>query len=161
MALEPCVVTIAESNPELDDMTRRFRWSAAITVPMLAFMISEFLPGRPLQALLPHERMNWMQLALATPVVVWGGWPFFVRGWASVVNRHLNMFTLIALGVGAAYVYSILATLAPRMFPDSFRIMGEVAVYFEPAAVLWSSYCSVRCWSCVRAVERAARSETS
>jgi Cu+-exporting ATPase len=136
MALEPRVITIEESNPELDDMTRRFWWSAAITVPMLAFMISEFLPGRPLQALLPHGWMNWIQLALATPVVVWGGWPFFVRGWASVVNRHLNMFTLIALGVGAAYVYSVIATLAPGMFPDSFRIMGGVAVYFEPAAVI-------------------------
>ena len=136
MALEPRVVTIEESNPELDDMTRRFWWSSAITVPMLAFMISEFLPGRPLQTLLPHGWMNWIQLALATPVVLWGGWPFFVRGWASVVNRHLNMFTLIALGVGAAYVYSVIATLAPGVFPDSFRIMGEVAVYFEPAAVI-------------------------
>ena len=136
MALEPRVVTMEESNPELDDMTRRFWWSAAITVPTLAFMISEFLPGRPLQALLPHGWMNWIQLALATPVVVWGGWPFFVRGWASVVNRHLNMFTLIALGVGAAYVYSVIATLAPGMFPESFRIMDEVAVYFEPAAVI-------------------------
>ena len=102
--------------------------------------------------------MNWIQLALATPVVVWGGWPF-VRGWASVVNRHLNMFTLIALGVGAAYVYSVIATLAPGMFPDSFRIMGEVAVYSNPQPSLWSSCCSVRCWSCVRAVERAARFE--
>jgi Cu+-exporting ATPase len=80
--------------------------------------------------------MNWIQLALATPVVLWGGWPFFVRGWASVVNRHLNMFTLIALGVGAAYIYSVIATIAPGVFPDSFRIMGEVAVYFEPAAVI-------------------------
>jgi P-type Cu+ transporter len=136
MALEPRVVTIEESNPELDDMTRRFWWSSAITIPMLAFMISEFLPGRPLQTLLPHGWMNWIQLALATPVVLWGGWPFFVRGWASVVNRHLNMFTLIALGVGAAYAYSVIATLAPGVFPDSFRIMGEVAVYFEPAAVI-------------------------
>ena len=136
MALEPRVVTIEESNPELDDMTRRFWWSSAITIPMLAFMISEFVPGRPLQTLLPHGWMNWIQLALATPVVLWGGWPFFVRGWASVINRHLNMFTLIALGVGAAYVYSVIATLAPGVFPDSFRIMGEVAVYFEPAAVI-------------------------
>ncbi|HEU4692485.1 MAG TPA: heavy metal-binding domain-containing protein, partial [Vicinamibacterales bacterium] len=136
MALEPRVVTIEESNPELDDMTRRFWWSSAITIPMLAFMISEFLPGRPLQTLLPHGWMNWIQLALATPVVLWGGWPFFVRGWASVVNRHLNMFTLIALGVGAAYAFSVIATLAPGVFPDSFRIMGEVAVYFEPAAVI-------------------------
>ena len=136
MALEPRVVTIEESNPELEDMTRRFWWSAAITVPILAFMISEFVPGRPLQTMVPHGWMNWIELVLATPVVLWGGWPFFVRGWASVVNRHLNMFTLIALGVGAAYAYSVMATLAPTMFPDSFRIMGEVAVYFEPAAVI-------------------------
>jgi len=136
MALEPRVVTLEESNPELDDMTRRFWWSAAITVPMLAFMISEFLPGRRLQSMVPHGWMNWIQLALATPVVLWGGWPFFVRGWASVVNRHLNMFTLIALGVGTAYAYSVIATLAPGVFPGSFRIMGEVAVYFEPAAVI-------------------------
>jgi Cu+-exporting ATPase len=136
MALEPRTVTLEESNPELEDMTRRFRWSALITAPTLAFMISEFLPGQPLQRMLPHGWMNWIQLALATPVVLWGGWPFFVRGWASVVNRHLNMFTLIALGVGAAYAYSVVATLAPGLFPDSFRIMGEVAVYFEPAAVI-------------------------
>jgi len=136
MALEPRVVTIEESHPELEDMTRRFWWSAAITVPILGFMISEFVPGRPLQTMVPHGWMNWIQLVLATPVVLWGGWPFFVRGWASVVNRHLNMFTLIALGVGAAYAYSVMATLAPTMFPDSFRIIGEVAVYFEPAAVI-------------------------
>ncbi len=117
-------------------MNRRFRWSALITAPILAFMISEFLPGQPLQRLMPHGTMNWLQFALATPVVAWGGWPFFVRGWASVVNRHLNMFTLIALGVGAAYAYSVVATLAPGLFPDSFRMMGEVAVYFEPAAVI-------------------------
>jgi P-type Cu+ transporter len=136
MALEPRTVTVDEANPELEDMERRFWWSTAITAPILAFMISEFLPGRPLQAALPHGWMNWIQLALAAPVVLWGGWPFFVRGWASVVNRHLNMFTLIALGVGAAYAYSVVATLAPGLFPDSFRMMGEVAVYFEPAAVI-------------------------
>jgi P-type Cu+ transporter len=136
MALEPRTVTLEERNPELEDMTRRFWWSAAITVPMLAFMISEFLPGHRLQALVPHGWMNWIQLALATPVVMWGGWPFFVRGWASVVNRHLNMFTLIALGVGAAYSYSVVATVFPGVFPDSFRMMDEVAVYFEPAAVI-------------------------
>ena len=136
MALEPRVATVEETNPELDDMTRRFWWSAGITAPMLAFMISEFLPGRPLQTMVPHGWINWIQLALATPVVLWGGWPFFARGWTSVVNRHLNMFTLIALGVGAAYFYSVTATLAPGMFPDSFRMMGEVAVYFEPAAVI-------------------------
>ena len=136
MALEPRAVMIEERNPELDDMTRRFWWSAGITSPMLAVMVSEFLPGQPIQALLPHGWLNWILLALATPIVLWGGWPFFVRGWASVVNRHLNMFTLIALGVGAAYTYSVVATLAPGSFPDSFRIMGEVAVYFEPAAVI-------------------------
>jgi Cu+-exporting ATPase len=136
MALEPRTVTVDEANPELEDMERRFWWSTAITAPILAFMISEFLPGRPLHTALPHGWMNRIQLALATPVVLWGGWPFFVRGWASVVNRHPNMFTLIALGVGAAYVYSVVATLAPGLFPDSFRMMGEVAVYFEPAAVI-------------------------
>ena len=136
MALEPRTVTLEERNPELEDMTRRFRWSAGITAPILAFMVSEFVPGQPLQRMLPHGWLNWMLLALASPVVLWGGEPFFVRGWASLVNRHLNMFTLIALGVGAAYTYSVVATLAPDLFPDSFRMMGEVAVYFEPAAVI-------------------------
>jgi P-type Cu+ transporter len=136
MALEPRVVTLQDSNPELDDMTRRFWWSAAISAPVLALMLSEFLPGQPLQSMMPHGWLNWIQLALATPIVLWGGWPFFVRGWASVVNRHLNMFTLIALGVGAAYVYSVIATLAPGLFPDSFRTMGKVGVYFEPAAMI-------------------------
>ncbi|HEU4693348.1 MAG TPA: heavy metal translocating P-type ATPase, partial [Vicinamibacterales bacterium] len=136
MALEPRTVTLEDRNPELEDMTRRFRWSAVITAPILAFMVSEFLPGQPLQRMVPHGWLNWIQLALASPVVLWGGWPFFVRGWASIVNRHLNMFTLIALGVGAAYAYSVVATFAPGLFPDSFRMMGEVAVYFEPAAVI-------------------------
>ena len=136
MALEPRAVSLDEANPELDDMTRRFRWSAWITAPILAFMVSDVVPGRPLQAILPHGAMNWIQLALATPGVLWGGWPFFVRGWASLVSRHLNMFTLIALGVGAAYGFSVVATLAPGLFPASFRSMGEVAVYFEPAALI-------------------------
>jgi Cu+-exporting ATPase len=136
MALEPRVVTADETNPELEDMTRRFRWSLLMTVPILGFMVSEFLPGRPLQRLVPHGALNWIQFVLATPVVLWGGWPFFLRGWASVLSRHLNMFTLIALGVGAAYAYSVAATLAPGLFPDSFRMMGQVAVYFEPAAVI-------------------------
>ena len=100
-------------------------------------MVSEFLPGQPLQHALPPAWMTWSQFLLATPVVLWGGWPFFVRGWASVVNRHLNMFTLIALGVGAAYAFSVVATLAPGLFPASFRTHGDqVGVYFEPAAVI-------------------------
>jgi len=136
MALEPRTVTLEETNPELDDMTRRFGWSSVITAPILAFMVSEFLPGQPLQTMLPHGWLNWILFALATPVVLWGGWPFFIRGWASVVNRYLNMFTLIALGVGAAYAFSVVATMAPGLFPDSFRMNGSVAVYFEPAAVI-------------------------
>jgi P-type Cu+ transporter len=137
MALEPRVVTLDEANPELDDMSRRFRLSTVLTAPILAFMVSEFLPGQPLQHALSPAWMTWSQFVLATPVVLWGGWPFFVRGWASVVNRHLNMFTLIALGVGAAYGFSVVATLAPGGFPASFRTHGgQVGVYFEPAAVI-------------------------
>jgi Cu+-exporting ATPase len=137
MALEPRVVALDEQNAELDDMTRRFRWSLVITMPILAFMVSEFLPGQPLQHALPPTAMTWSQFLLATPVVLWGGWPFFVRGWASVVNRHLNMFTLIALGVGAAYAFSVVATLAPGLFPASFQTHGDqVGVYFEPAALI-------------------------
>src|SRR5690606_23707749 len=112
MALEPRVVTIEETNPELEDMTRRFRWSLLLTAPILAMMASDFLPGRPLQRVRPHGWMAWIQFALATPVVLWGGRPFFERGWASIVTRHLNMFTLSALGVGAAYAFRVAATVA-------------------------------------------------
>lgn len=136
MALEPVHVTLEEQpNEELIDMTRRFWWSLALTSPLLGFMIAEFLPGHLLHRL-PSGWLNWIELILATPVVLWGGWPFFQRGWASVVTRHLNMFTLIALGVGAAFSYSVVATLAPDLFPASFRIGDQVAVYFEPAAVI-------------------------
>jgi P-type Cu+ transporter len=137
MALEPRTVTLEDRNPELDDMLRRFRISLALTLPILAFMISDLLPGQTLQHLMSPAVMTWTQFALAAPIVLWGGWPFFVRGWASVVNRHLNMFTLIALGVGAAFGFSVIATLAPGLFPPSFRGHGDqVAVYFEPAAVI-------------------------
>ena len=136
MALEPRVVLAEERNPELDDMLRRFRVSLALTVPILAFMVSEVLPGDPLGSLTGHTLRTWIELALATPVVLWGGLPFFERGWASIVNRHLNMFTLIALGVGAAYGYSVAATVVPGLFPHSFRMGDQVAVYFEPAAVI-------------------------
>lgn len=136
MALEPVTVTLEEQpNEELADMTRRFWWSLALTVPILAFMVAEFLPGDLLHRL-PSGSQNWIQLVLATPVVGWGGWPFFQRGWASVVTRHLNMFTLIALGVGAAYAFSVVATVAPAIFPESFQMGNQVAVYFEPAAVI-------------------------
>ncbi len=137
MALEPVAITLDEQpNEELEDMNRRFRWSLLLTAPILLFMLAEFWPGQPLHQALPPGALNWISFALATPVVLWGGWPFFQRGWASVLSRHLNMFTLIALGVGAAYVFSVVATLAPGLFPDSFRMHGAVAVYFEPAAVI-------------------------
>jgi Cu+-exporting ATPase len=137
MALEPVAVTLDEQpNEELIDMTRRFRWALVLTAPIFAVMVAEFLPGRPLQGLLPSRGLHWIELALATPVVLWGGRPFFQRGWTSIQVRHLNMFTLIALGVGAAYGFSVVATLVPGLFPESFRTGGEVAVYFEPAAAI-------------------------
>jgi len=138
MALEPRTVTLEEEvNPELVDMTRRFWISALLTVPIAFFAMSDLIPGQPVQRLLSFELLNWLQLALATPVVLWGGWPFFQRGWASIVNRSLNMFTLIAIGVGTAYAYSLIATLFPALFPASFRGHGgEVGVYFDAAAVI-------------------------
>ena len=137
MALEPVTISLDEpANEELRDMARRLWWSLALTLPVLAVMVAEFLPGQPLQHAMSPRAVNWIELALATPVVLWGGWPFFVRGWASIVSGHLNMFTLIALGVGAAYGFSVVATIAPRLFPQSFHMHGGVAVYFEPAAVI-------------------------
>jgi Cu+-exporting ATPase len=137
MALEPRVVTGDEANHELIDMRRRFWVSLVLTIPLLTIAMSEMLPGMPLQHLASPRLLGWLELLLASPVVLWGGWPFFVRGWQSVVNRSLNMFTLIALGVSVAYLYSIIATLFPELFPASFRDMeGEVPVYFEAAAVI-------------------------
>jgi Cu+-exporting ATPase len=137
MALEPRQVTGEEVNPELVDMKRRFWISVALTVPILAFMISELIPGDPLLHALGMRLSQWVQFALATPVVLWGGWPFFERAWLSVRNRSLNMFTLIGLGTGSAYVYSVFALLFPGAIPASFRNMGgQIAVYFEPAAVI-------------------------
>jgi Cu+-exporting ATPase len=137
MALEPVAVSLEEApNAELADMTRRFWWAVALTAPILAFMVDEVLPGNALHRLVPARAVNWIQFVLATPVVLWAGWPFFERGWSSIVHRSLNMFTLIALGVGAAYAYSVVATIAPGVFPPSFRMGDSVAVYFEPAAVI-------------------------
>lgn len=136
MALEPRTVTAEEDNAELRDMTRRFWVSVALTIPLLVIAMGEMF-GLHLNRFVSPRTLSWLELALATPVVLWGGWPFFVRGWQSIVNRSLNMFTLIALGVGVAYVYSLVATLAPDIFPASFREMGgRVPVYFEPAAVI-------------------------
>jgi Cu+-exporting ATPase len=137
MALEPRTITVEESNPELDDMSRRLTVSAVLTVPTLLLAMGEMLPGHPLRDVMASPWFNWSQAALATPVVLWGGWPFFVRGWQSVVNRSLNMFTLIALGVGVGYVFSLVATAFPSLFPDSFRThSGQVGVYFEAAGVI-------------------------
>ncbi len=138
MVLEPReIIATAESSPELADMTRRLWISSALAVPLLALMISAVFPFMPLQHLLSARTWVLIQFALATPVVLWCGWPFFVRGWRSIVNRHLNMFTLIALGTGTAYLYSAVATIAPGIFPPSFHAEGgELALYFEPAVVI-------------------------
>jgi Cu+-exporting ATPase len=118
-------------------MTRRFWIGLLLTLPLLVFVMGDMLPGEPLRHLIPGRMSAWLQLILATPVVLWAGWPFFVRGWASVVNRSLNMFTLIALGTGTAYVYSVVGAAAPGLFPTSFRTHGgEIGLYFEAAAVI-------------------------
>jgi Cu+-exporting ATPase len=135
MALEPEMPTLDEGpNPELIDMSRRFWVSAALSVPLFVLAMGSELLG---WHWLPMGTSVWVQLALATPVVLWGGWPFFERGWASLKSRNLNMFTLISLGVGVAYSYSLIAALAPNLFPPSFHTMGGmVPVYFEAAAVI-------------------------
>ncbi|MGH9801022.1 MAG: copper-transporting P-type ATPase, partial [Blastocatellia bacterium] len=139
MALEPKVfsLTAKEDTSELDDMNRRFWICLALTLPVFLLAMSEMIPGQPVQHALGQGFVTWIQFALATPVVLWGGWPFFQRGWNSVVNRNPNMFTLIAIGTGAAFGYSVVATMSPGIFPDSFRGHGgQVAVYFEAAAVI-------------------------
>src|SRR5713226_4822166 len=138
MALEPRTVTLGEDeNLELRDMSRRFWVSAVLAAPLLFLAMAEMIPGGPVGHLLSARAVIWLELILATPVVLWGGWPFFERGSQSMVNRSPNMFTLIALGVGTAYVYSVMATLFPGLFPDSFRgHTGEVPVYFEAAAII-------------------------
>lgn len=161
MALEPRTVMADEVNPELMDMTRRFWYSLLLTVPLLVLMLAEFLPSQPwqhwlggrlllwditgrmrpflgtLQPLLEGRLLLWLQGALATPVVLWAGWPLLQRGWLSLVNRSVNMFTLMALGISAAYGYSMIALVFPRVFPHTFRSHdGEIAVYFAPAAII-------------------------
>ncbi len=136
MALEPELATTeAGPNPELVDFTRRFWIGLALTLPVFALEMGGHLLG--LDHVVDRSTSNWIQLLFATPVVLWAGWPFFQRGWFSVVNRSLNMFTLIALGTGVAWIYSLVATLAPGVFPPAFRAPdGSVSVYFEAAAVI-------------------------
>ena len=138
MALEPrSVTTEEEENPELASMTRRFWVGLALTAPLLIVAMVDMLPGMPIRHALPQGWLEWIELVLATPVVLWGGWPFFQRGWRSIVNRSTNMFTLIAMGTGVAYLYSLVATGYPQIFPASFRGMsGRPDVYFEAAAAI-------------------------
>jgi P-type Cu+ transporter len=136
MALEPEVASLdAPPNPELADMTRRFCIGLALSVPPVVLEVGGHLAGA--HGLVDQTLSNWIQFVFATPVVLWAGWPFFVRGWQSLVTRHLNMFTLIAVGTGVAYLYSVIGTVAPGLFPATFRGHGgAVAVYFESAAVI-------------------------
>jgi Cu+-exporting ATPase len=138
MALEPRVTAGVhpEDDSELRSMQRRFWVGVALSIPLLVLSMGGMAAGSPFHSL-PAGWMEWLQLALATPVVLWGGWPFFQRGWNSLVNRHLNMFTLIAMGTGTAYLYSVIATLAPGIFPESFRAHGgRPEVYFESGAII-------------------------
>jgi Cu+-exporting ATPase len=136
MALEPEVASLdAPPNPELADMTRRFWIGLVLALPAIVLEMGGHLVGG--HGLIDPTLSNWIQFAFATPVVLWAGWPFFVRGWQSLLTRNLNMFTLIAMGTGVAYVYSVVGTVAPNVFPDTFRGHGgAVAVYFEAAAVI-------------------------
>ncbi len=140
MALEPRTIAApdqGEENPELADMTRRFWVSAVLTAPLILMAMAHDLPGHVLEDVAAPTTLRWVELALATPVVLWGGWPFFVRAWQSLVHRSPNMFTLIGLGVSVAVLDSLVATLFPGLFPASFRdAQGLVAVYFEAAAAI-------------------------
>jgi P-type Cu+ transporter len=137
MGLEPRTVSADAENPELRDMQRRFWMSLALTAPVFAIAMSDLIPGRLLENLASMRALAWIEMILATPVVLWGALPFFERAWQSLVNRSPNMFTLIGLGTGVAYLYSVVATVAPQIFPESFRSAdGTVAPYFEAAAVI-------------------------
>ncbi len=139
MALEPMGLPSADEgpNPELIDMSRRFRVSLVLSLPLLVMEMGQHLFAMPVDRVVPPAVNPWLQLVFATPVLLWGGWPFFQRGWASIRTGNLNMFTLIAVGIGAAYLYSVVATVAPGVFPDTMRTpAGLVPVYFESAAVI-------------------------
>ena len=138
MALEPRIVqAVATDDPELVDMRRRFIVTTALALPVLFMAMSDVVPGQPLEHAVGLRLLSWIELAFAAPAVLWGGWPFFVRGWGSLVHRSPNMFTLIALGTGTAFLYSLVATVAPGAFPQGVRLGdGAVPVYFEAAVVI-------------------------
>ena len=138
MALEPLAVALdAEPNHELTDMQRRFWIGVVLSIPVVVLAMGAHVPALRLHEFVSARTSAWIQLLLATPVVLWAGWPFFERGWSSLMTRNLNMFTLIALGTGTAYLYSVVATIAPGIFPAGFRTMdGAVETYFEPAVAI-------------------------
>ena len=137
MALQPYGASAADDGGELREMTRRFRWSLGFTIPLFLLSMLDMAPGQPISRILTPNLRQWLELLLATPVVIWGALPFWQRAWTSVWNRSLNMFTLIALGTGAAYLYSLAAVGFPHLFPDAYRDgHGQVGVYFEAAAVI-------------------------
>ncbi|HYJ07399.1 MAG TPA: heavy metal-binding domain-containing protein, partial [Polyangiaceae bacterium] len=137
MALEPRTASNEEENPELRDMSRRFWFAVALAVPLLLLAMGDMLPGQPVSALMSGRARVLAELLLATPICLWAAWPFYERAARSVINRSLNMFTLIGLGVSVAYGFSVVATLFPQVFPASFRTHhGEVGVYFEAAGVI-------------------------
>jgi len=167
MALEPRTAAATEAeNPELYDMTRRFWVSLALTTPLLVIAMASMLWEMPLHRILPGAVLPWLEFALATPVVLWGGWPFFQRFWTSLINRSPNMFTLIGMGTGVAYGYSVIATVMPGIFPASLRTMGGYPdVYFEAAAaittlVLVGQVMELRARSRTSADSRLARSQS-
>jgi Cu+-exporting ATPase len=138
MALEPEEISLEEEvNTELVDFTKRLEVSAALAVPLLFFSMSDLIPGQPVQMNLPHWFYAGIQFLLATPVVVWAGQPFFERGWSSIKSKNFNMFTLIALGTGVAYAFSVAATIFPGFFPANLHVHGgQVPLYYEAAAVI-------------------------
>ncbi|MEQ1853440.1 MAG: heavy metal-binding domain-containing protein, partial [Chthoniobacteraceae bacterium] len=139
MALEPVAAGSAaddDENAELKDMTRRFWIAAALTLPVFLLAMAHLIPALARDSWADSDASRWIQFALTAPVVGWAGWPFFRRGWRSVVSGHWNMFTLIAIGVGAAFLFSAVAMLAPGVFPHSMRHHGKVGIYFEAAAVI-------------------------
>ena len=138
MALEPEEVSLEEvENPELVDFTKRLKVGVPLAVALLLLAMSDLIPGQPVQHTIPNGLNAWIQFLLATPVVLWGGLPFFERGWASLKSRNFNMFTLIALGTGVAYLFSLVGTLFPSIFPDSLKTHGGmVPLYYEAAAVI-------------------------
>ena len=139
MPLEPMTVTAVtegEENAELRDMSKRFWIGAALTLPVFVLAMAHLIPSTTVQSWANSHVSRWVQFALSTPVVIWAGWPFFRRGWRSIVSRRLNMFTLIAIGVGAAYIFSAVAMVMPGLFPHAMRHDGKVDIYFEAAAVI-------------------------